>query len=139
MKLPEGETMLERYKSAGAALTMTLALGLPMQGLKAAEKETKAAEPQPVAEETVREADDSAPSNGIKTFDALAVRPVTFVSSVFSTGAFLLALPFAALDPAMDVEKTRKNLVTEPFQDTFQRPLGDFNGSAWGEPESAME
>lgn len=131
--------MLERYKSAGAALAMTLALGLPIHGLKAAEKEAKAAESQPVAEETVREADDPAPSNGIKTFDALAVRPVTFVSSVFSTGAFLLALPFAALDPAMDVEKTRKNLVTEPFQDTFQRPLGDFNGSAWGEPGSAME
>ena len=132
--------MREGYKSAGAALTMVLALGLPIQGLKAEEKAT-AAEPQPAAEETVPEADarDSGPSNGMKTFDALAVRPVTFVSSVFSTGAFLLALPFAALDPAMDVQKTRKNLVTEPFQDTFQRPLGDFNGSAWGEPETAME
>lgn len=130
--------MLERYKSAGAVLTMALALGIPAQGLKAEEK-AEANEAQPVAEETVPEAADSGPSNGIKTFDALAVRPVTFVSSVFSTGAFLLALPFAALDPAMDVEKTRQNLVTEPFQDTFQRPLGDFNGSAWGDTETEIE
>ena len=77
------------------------------------------------------EAGETAPSNGMKAFDAMAVRPVTFISSIFSTGAFVLALPFAAFDPAMDVEKTRKNLVEEPFQDTFQRPLGDFNGSAW--------
>lgn len=123
--------MLKRYKSAGAALTMALALGLPMQALKAEEDKATAAEPQPVTEETVPEAGDSAPSNGMKTFDAVAVRPVTFLTSVFSAGAFVLALPFAALDPAMDVEKTRKNLVNEPFQDTFQRPLGDFNGSAW--------
>ena len=128
--------MLDRYKYAGAVLTIALALGLPMQGLKAEEKPVKAAQAQPVEEETVPEAgtDDAGPSNGLKTFDAVAVRPVTFVSSVFSTGAFLLALPFAALDPAMDVEKTRQNLVYEPFQDTFQRPLGDFNGSAWGDP-----
>jgi hypothetical protein len=97
------------------------------------ERLTKTEEPQPSAEETetVPEAHETGPSNGMKTFDALAVRPVTFLSSVFSAGAFVLALPFAALDPAMDIEKTRKNLVEEPFQDTFQRPLGEFNGSAW--------
>jgi hypothetical protein len=144
--------MLELFKSASGVVVLTLALGVPMQALDAAEDQTKPAatqsnpaetqsspaDPRAVAEEptqangeTVIEDRETAPSNGIKTFDALAVRPVTFVSSVFSAGAFVLALPFAALDPAMDVEKTRKNLVDEPFEDTFQRPLGDFNGSAW--------
>ena len=86
---------------------------------------------QPSAEETGQAAAEPPPSNGIKTLDAVAVRPVTFVSSLFSTGAFVLALPFAVFDPAMDVEKTRENLVDHPFGDTFKRPLGDFSGSAW--------
>jgi len=129
------ETMLERYKYAGAVLTMTLTLGLHTQGLRAAADEAKAPEPEPATEEAAPEAkaSDTQPSNEMKTLDAVAVRPVTFVTSVFSAGAFVLALPFAALDPAIDVEKTRKTLVSEPFQDTFQRPLGDFNGSAWGD------
>ena len=93
-----------------------------------------AEEQQPASETAAIEAREKAPSNGIKTFDALAVRPVTFVTSVFSAGAFVLSLPFTALDPELDVEETRKNLVDEPFRDTFQRPLGDFNGSAWGQP-----
>lgn len=127
--------MLERYKYAGAVLTMTLTLGLPAQGLWAAADEAKSMEPEPVAEnaEPEAKAGDTQPSNEMKTLDAVAVRPVTFVSSVFSAGAFVLALPFAALDPAIDVEKTRQTLVSEPFQDTFQRPLGNFNGSAWGD------
>lgn len=134
--------MLERYKSASAVLLLALALGLLHPALVSAQAQARPAEtptntPAQAAEsrfsleETAPEVHETAPSNAMKTFDALAVRPVTFVSSVFSAGAFIFALPFAALDPAMDVEKTRKNLVEEPFQDTFQRPLGDFNGSAW--------
>ena len=137
--------MPELLKSASALLALTVALGLPMRSLEAAEEQAKPAgdqvkatethamaeAPQPDTEETVGASEETPPSNGIKTFDALAVRPVTFVSSVFSAGAFVLALPFAALDPAMSVEETRRNLVEEPFKDTFQRPLGDFNGSAW--------
>lgn len=165
--------MLERFKSAGAVLALTVAMGLPIPGLEAADKQTnpteeqvepgqakpaqaqakpaqardkppetqaKTEEPQPTTKETVPEARETAPSDGMKAFDAVAVRPVTFISSIFSTGAFVLALPFAAFDPAMDVEKTRKNLVEEPFQDTFQRPLGDLN--AFGEtrfPDSARK
>jgi hypothetical protein len=123
--------MLEHFKSAGAALAIILAMGLASPALSASENQPQETEPPATNEETVPEGESTEPSNGMKTFDAVAVRPVTFVSSVFSAGAFVLALPFAALDPAMDVEKTRKNLVEEPFQDTFQRPLGEFNGSAW--------
>jgi len=127
--------MIEPFKSASAALALAMALGIPMQGVEAAADQSKptqvAAEPRPAKEKTASKTDEPGPSNGMKTFDALAVRPVTFVTSVFSAGTFVLALPFAALDPALNVEETRKNLVDEPFQDTFQRPLGDFSGSAW--------
>ena len=133
--------MPELFKSANALLALTIVLGLPVQSLKAEGDQAKPAEtlamaeaPKPATEKTAIEAGETTPSNGIKTFDALAVRPVTFVSAVFSAGTFVLALPFAALDPAMGVEKTRKNLVDVPFQETFERPLGNFNGSAWGQP-----
>lgn len=131
----------ELFKSASALFALTIALGLPLQCLEAAEDQPKPAAPRAMSEapqlateKKAIEAGETAPSDGMKAFDALAVRPVTFISSVFSAGTFVLALPFAALDPAMDVEKTKKNLVEEPFRDTFQRPLGDFNGSAWGQP-----
>jgi hypothetical protein len=124
--------MIARLNSAAAALALTLPLALSgTHTLQAAEESEKVAESLPAAQQTETESQETSPSNGMKTFDAVAVRPVTFVSSVFSAGAFVLALPFAALDPAMDVETTRKNLVEQPFQETFQRPLGDFNGSAW--------
>jgi len=138
--------MLELFKPASAVLALTVALTLPIQGLEAASDQAKPAgtlakqtqtiaeTPQRASETTSSERREAAPSAGIKTFDALAVRPVTFVTSVFSAGAFVLSLPFTALDPALDVEQARENLVDEPFRDTFRRPLGDFNGSAWGEP-----
>ena len=84
-----------------------------------------------MVEEVASEAAATQPSNGIKTLDAVAVRPVTFVSSLFSTGAFLFSLPFAAFDPAIDPRKMRENLVDYPYGYTFKRPLGDFDGSAW--------
>ena len=126
--------MLEGYKSAAAVLATTLMLGLPAHGVRAAGEQTGADAAKPAAEEAVSESGEREPTNGIKTVDALAVRPVTFVSSIFSAGAFVLALPFSALDPAIDVEKTRRTMVDYPFQDTFQRPLGEFNGAAWGDP-----
>jgi hypothetical protein len=127
--------MIDRMNTVAAVLAIALTLGLPAPVLGAEEEPNKAPEPKSlVTPESRAETGEKTPSGGVKTFDALAVRPVTFVSSVFSTGAFVFALPFAALDPALDVEKTRRNLVEEPFRDTFQRPLGEFNGSAWGDP-----
>jgi hypothetical protein len=148
-------TMVGKLHSAVTILAATLAFGMPARGLEAAQgstapKETqsptKAVGSQQRAASASRETTGSAssappatepplpefhPSSETKILDAVAVRPITFVSSVFSAGAFLLALPFAAIDPALSVEQTRKNLVDYPLADTFKRPLGDFSGSAW--------
>jgi hypothetical protein len=75
--------------------------------------------------------------NGSKAFDAVAVRPTTFFTSLFSTAAFVVSLPFTALDPAIGVDKARESLVAYPFDDTFRRPLGDLD--AMGRPEAPQE
>jgi hypothetical protein len=143
--LPTGKaTMVEKVELALTILAATLVLGAPTRALGAAQEPTATGKAQSQESTSATEegsrppaADNESafaelpPSNEMKTLDALAVRPVTFVSSVFSAGTFVLALPFAALDPALGVEKTRKNLVDYPFSDTFKRPLGDFDGSAW--------
>jgi len=91
-------------------------------------------------EETSRayeQAGESAvPLNGSKAFDAVAVRPTTFLSSVFSSAVFVISLPFTALDPAIGARKAKENLVGYPFNDTFKRPLGDLDamGSPRGDP-----
>jgi hypothetical protein len=137
--------MTERLKFALTILAATLALGLAAQRLEAAQESTATggteSPPQQRAaaeKETGTSVEDAEsglvtlpPSNGMKTLDALAVRPTTFVSALFSSGAFVLSLPFAALDPALNVKEMRKNLVDYPFGDTFKRPLGDFDYSAW--------
>lgn len=120
--------MAKQFRFPGAVLA--LALALPIQGLGATQEPARADE-RTATEEAGPVATDMQPSNEDKTLDALAVRPVTFISSLFSTGTFILALPFAALDPAMDIQKTRENLVDYPYGDAFKRPLGDFSGSAW--------
>lgn len=100
---------------AGAAM---LALAWPGWAVDVQESgEPPAATPQARA--------PSAPSTGAKAFDAVAVRPVSFFTSVFSAGVFVVSLPFTAFDPAIGVGKARENLVDYPFGDTFKRPLGD--------------
>jgi hypothetical protein len=76
------------------------------------------------------------PLNGSKPFDALAVRPTTFLTSVFSSAAFVISLPFTALDPAIGAGKAKETLVDYPFNDTFKRPLGDLDamGNPAGDP-----
>jgi hypothetical protein len=123
--------MKKPHNIAGLVLTTALVLVLPVDELKAAQEQSAADTMQPAAAEDAPGEAKTYPSSGMKVLDAVMVRPVTFVNSVFSAGTFVLALPFAAFDPALDVEKMSKNLVNYPFSDTFQRPLGDFNGSAW--------
>ena len=118
-------------RSTATALAVTLAFGLPLKGFGAEQESAGSEATSPPVEESGPAATETQPSNGIKTLDAVAVRPVSFVSSLFSTGAFVLSLPFAAFDPAMDVQKSRENLIDYPYGDTFRRPLGDFSGSAW--------
>jgi uncharacterized protein YecE (DUF72 family) len=58
---------------------------------------------QPAAAEDAPGEAKAYPSSDMKVLDAVVVRPVTFVNSVFSAGTFVLALPFAAFDPALEV------------------------------------
>ncbi len=56
--------------------------------------------------------------------DALIVRPLGLVSIVAGTAVFVISLPFAVI--TKDVPKTAKQLVVDPFNYTFDRPIGDF-------------
>jgi hypothetical protein len=123
--------VVQRINIAGSVLAVALLFVVSVDKTAAAQEQA-AAEPSPPAAADADPGTTKAhPSNGMKTLDAVVVRPVTFVSSIFSTATYVLALPFAALDPAMDVEKTTENIVRYPFGYTFKRPLGDFSGSAW--------
>ena len=56
--------------------------------------------------------------------DALVVRPLGLCATVVGGAVFIVSLPFSALGgntgPAYDY------LVADPFEFTFNRPLGDF-------------
>jgi len=56
--------------------------------------------------------------------DLVLVRPVGLAATVAGTAIFLVSLPFALI--TNDVPKTAKQLVVNPFNYTFDRPLGDF-------------
>lgn len=57
--------------------------------------------------------------------DALIVRPVGLATIVAGTAIFLVSLPFAVI--TNDVSTAAKQLVINPVNYTFDRPLGDFN------------
>ena len=57
--------------------------------------------------------------------DVLFVRPVSLAAAVVGTAMFFVALPFSI--PSGSVEKSGKLLVSDPFEYTFARPLGDFD------------
>ena len=57
--------------------------------------------------------------------DVLFVRPVSLAAVVVGTVMYVVALPFSI--PSGSVEKSGKLLVSEPFEYTFARPLGDFD------------
>jgi hypothetical protein len=54
--------------------------------------------------------------------DAILVRPVTFVTMLAGSVAFVVTLPFTA--PCGGAHKAAKALVTVPAKMTFVRPLG---------------
>ena len=56
--------------------------------------------------------------------DLAVMRPVGLVATVAGTAIFLVSLPFALI--TNDVPKTAKELVVDPLNYTFDRPLGDF-------------
>ena len=57
--------------------------------------------------------------------DVLVLRPVGLVTIIAGTAIFLVSLPLAVV--TKDVSTTAKELVVDPFNYTFDRPLGDFN------------
>ncbi|MEW6671651.1 MAG: hypothetical protein AB1427_08100 [Thermodesulfobacteriota bacterium] len=55
--------------------------------------------------------------------DALLVRPVGLLATIFGSAVFVVALPFSLLGGNTDA--TYQNLIVAPAKYTFKRPLGD--------------
>jgi hypothetical protein len=60
---------------------------------------------------------------GAKTLDAVVVRPVSALSTVVGFGMFLVSTPFVA--PSQGITDSWEVFVRTPFDNTFQRTLGD--------------
>ena len=61
---------------------------------------------------------------GAMIYDFMIVRPISAVATVASTAVYVLSLPFSALGGNAD--EAGEKLVKEPFEWTFQRPLGEY-------------
>lgn len=124
-----------RYRLVGSlALSATLVVAWSA-GVVAAEAEAEAGKADSMDQYYEPGRESAVPFNGSKGFDAVVVRPTTFITSLFSAATFVVSLPFTAFDPAIGVHAARENLVDYPFNDTFKRPLGDLDnmGSPPGE------
>lgn len=62
-------------------------------------------------------------SGGAMIYDLVIVRPISAAATLVSTTAYILSLPFSALGG--NVDEAAEKLVKEPFEWTFQRPLGE--------------
>lgn len=103
------------------ALTLVMAsLSLVSPAALAANNKTVAQAAQPVPESTRT----APPSAGAMAFDALVVRPVSFVGTVLGSALFVASLPFSALGG--NVGEAGHQLVVVPGKFTFDRPLGNF-------------
>lgn len=67
---------------------------------------------------------DSDLVGGKMTADALVVRPLAFVATAVGAVVFVISLPLSALGG--NVGEAHGYLVEDPFNFTFNRPLGDF-------------
>ena len=63
-------------------------------------------------------------SGGAMIYDTVIVRPISALATIASTTVYILGLPFSALGG--NTEESTEKLVKEPFEYTFQRPLGEF-------------
>jgi hypothetical protein len=64
------------------------------------------------------------PTGGMMMWDGLIMRPIGICATAAGAVVWLVTYPFAALGGNTD-ESTQK-LVADPFDWTFQRPLGEF-------------
>ena len=58
--------------------------------------------------------------------DVVVARPVSFALTILGSVLFVISLPVAATSGCVD--KAAHTLVSGPANDTFTRPLGDFEG-----------
>jgi len=56
--------------------------------------------------------------------DALLIRPLGIVATIFGSLVFVISLPFSSLGG--NVEEAKQILVEEPRSYTFKRPIGEF-------------
>ncbi len=75
------------------------------------------------AQSSVNDQDEQAATEEM-VFDALVVRPVGIVGTIFGCGVFIVSLPFSALGG--NTKEAFNTLVTQPAKFTFERPLGNF-------------
>ena len=64
----------------------------------------------------------SRPSTGAVVSDVLVLRPLGFVGTVLGGAAFVVSLPLTLATHKVD--RSEKLLVQEPYDYTFERPLG---------------
>lgn len=57
-------------------------------------------------------------------YDFVIVRPISAAATLVSTTLYVLSLPFSALGGNSD--EAAEKLVKEPFEWTFERPLGEY-------------
>jgi len=100
-------------------LVYALALALVLTGSQSVWAEgPKTSMPQQTAEPI--------PDGGIMLADILIARPIGIAACAVGLVGTIIALPFAAFSGGMDAVAER--LVAEPFEYTFQRPVGQFPG-----------
>jgi predicted membrane protein len=64
------------------------------------------------------------PTGGMMMWDVLVMRPIGIVGTAVGSVIWLVSYPFAALGGNTD--ESTEALVQQPFEWTFQRPLGEF-------------
>ena len=64
------------------------------------------------------------PTGGMMMWDALVMRPIGIVGTAVGSVVWLVSYPFAAWGG--NSNESTQRLVTDPFEWTFQRPLGEF-------------
>lgn len=62
-------------------------------------------------------------SDGAMVFDALMLRPLGAVATVFGTAVWVVSLPVTIVSG--DVGNAGSKLIADPLRYTFKRPLGD--------------
>lgn len=67
--------------------------------------------------------DKTTPSAGEIMFDLVFTRPLGIVAIAAGTAVFVVGLPFSL--PARSVKLTADKLITEPFEFTFKRSVGE--------------